>query len=102
MRVEMAGVYGMMADKIHPYGTDTVIDFFVTRQVWGTPEQCYEKIPNIRARVGNEPYVGVFSYGGMPWAEAERTPRLFAREVMPELQKLPQAAPAAGQAALPR
>jgi len=32
--------------------------------------------------------VGVFSYAGMPWPEAERNMRLFAREVMPALQKL--------------
>ena len=91
--------YGKMADKIHTYGTDTVVDFFVNLQVWGTPEQCYEKILDIRRRVGNEHYVGVFSYGGMPWAEAERNVRLFAREVMPELQKLAQSARPASQPA---
>ena len=36
--------YGKMAEKIHQYGTDTVIDYFMNLQVWGTPEQCYEKI----------------------------------------------------------
>jgi alkanesulfonate monooxygenase SsuD/methylene tetrahydromethanopterin reductase-like flavin-dependent oxidoreductase (luciferase family) len=80
--------YGKMADKIQSYGTDTVIDFFVNLQVWGTPAQCYEKILDIRRRVGNDHYVGVFSYAGMPWPEAERNMRLFAREVMPALQKL--------------
>ena len=44
--------------------TDAVIDFFVDLQVWGTPEQCYEKILDIRRRVGNEHFVGVFSYAG--------------------------------------
>ena len=33
-------------------------------------------------------YVGVFSYAGMPYDEAERNMRLFAEEVMPELKKL--------------
>jgi alkanesulfonate monooxygenase SsuD/methylene tetrahydromethanopterin reductase-like flavin-dependent oxidoreductase (luciferase family) len=80
--------YGKMADKIQTYGTDTVIDFFVNLQVWGTPEQCYERILDVRRRIGNEHYVGVFSYAGMPWDEAERNVRLFAREVMPALQRL--------------
>jgi alkanesulfonate monooxygenase SsuD/methylene tetrahydromethanopterin reductase-like flavin-dependent oxidoreductase (luciferase family) len=80
--------YGKMADKIQTYGTDTVIDFFVNLQVWGTPEQCYERILDVHRRVGNEHYVGVFSYAGMPWEEAERNARLFAREVMPALQRL--------------
>jgi alkanesulfonate monooxygenase SsuD/methylene tetrahydromethanopterin reductase-like flavin-dependent oxidoreductase (luciferase family) len=77
-----------MADKIHTYGADGVTDFFVDLQVWGTPAQCYEKILDVRDRVGNDHYVGVFSYAGMPWDEAERNMRLFAREVVPALQKL--------------
>ena len=37
-------------------------------------------------------FVGVFSYAGMPYDEAEANLRLFAAEVMPELQKLAAAA----------
>jgi alkanesulfonate monooxygenase SsuD/methylene tetrahydromethanopterin reductase-like flavin-dependent oxidoreductase (luciferase family) len=84
--------YGKMTEKIHTYGEDTVVEFFMNLQVWGTPEQCYEKILDIRRRTGNTHYVGVFSYAGMPWTEAERNMRLFAREVMPALQKLEQPA----------
>jgi len=80
--------YGKMTDKIHTYGQDKIIDFFVNLQVWGTPEQCYEKILDIHRRTANTHYVGVFSYGGMPVDEAERSLRLFARQVMPELQRL--------------
>jgi len=39
-------------------------------------------------RVGNDHFVGVFSYAGMPAAEAERNMCLFAKEVMPALQRL--------------
>ena len=80
--------YGKMAEKIATYGASTVTDFFTNLQVWGTPEQCYAKILDIRDRVGNETFVGVFSYAGMPYDAAERNMRLFAREVMPALQKL--------------
>jgi len=80
--------YGKMAEKIAQYGAGTVTDFFTNLQVWGTPEQCYAKILDIRDRVGNETFVGVFSYAGMPYDAAERNMRLFAREVMPALQKL--------------
>ena len=89
--------YGKMAEKIHQYGTDTVIDYFMNLQVWGTPEQCYEKILDIHARTGNSHYVGVFGYAGMPHDEAERNLRLFARDVMPELQKLDTTAAPAGR-----
>jgi len=91
--------YGKMAEKIAQYGTDTVIDYFMNLQVWGTPAQCYEKILDIHTRTGNSHYVGVFSYAGMPYEDAERNMRLFAREVMPALQKLGADAPASGRAA---
>ncbi len=80
--------YGKMAEKIATYGTDKVIDFFMNLQIWGTPEQCYAKILAVRERVENDAFVGVFSYAGMPHDEAERNLRLFAKEVMPELQKI--------------
>jgi alkanesulfonate monooxygenase SsuD/methylene tetrahydromethanopterin reductase-like flavin-dependent oxidoreductase (luciferase family) len=69
-------------------GTDALTEFFLSLQIWGTPEQCHQKILDIRSRVGCETFIGVFSYAGMPWEEAERNQRLFAREVMPELQRL--------------
>jgi hypothetical protein len=82
------------------YGTDTMIEYFMNLQVWGTLEECYEKIPDVNARTGNSHFVGVFSYAGMPYEEAEDNIRLFAREVMPELQKL-EARTAAGRVAAP-
>jgi len=87
--------YGKMSEKIQQYGTDTVIDYFMNLQVWGTPEQCCAKIADIAARTGNSHFVGVFSYAGMPYDEAERNMRLFARTVMPEVQRLEPAAVAA-------
>jgi alkanesulfonate monooxygenase SsuD/methylene tetrahydromethanopterin reductase-like flavin-dependent oxidoreductase (luciferase family) len=87
--------YGKMAEKIAQYGEDKVIDFFMNLQVWGTPEQCRARIADIHARTGNSHFVGVFSYAGMPYDEAERNMRLFAREVMPAVKQLAgDAAPA--------
>ncbi|MFM9884154.1 MAG: LLM class flavin-dependent oxidoreductase [Burkholderiales bacterium] len=87
--------YGKMAEKIQQYGAGSVADFFVDLQVWGTPEQCYQKIMDIHARTNNSHYVGVFSYAGMPYADAERSQRLFAKEVMPRLQAMPSSTRAA-------
>jgi len=53
-------------------GVDAMLDFFLSLQVWGTPEQWYRKILEIRERTGGESFVGVFSYDGMRFAEAER------------------------------
>jgi alkanesulfonate monooxygenase SsuD/methylene tetrahydromethanopterin reductase-like flavin-dependent oxidoreductase (luciferase family) len=75
-------------------GNDALTEFFLDLQVWGTPEQCVEKILDIRRRTGCETYIGVFSYAGMPIAEAERNMRLFARAVMPRLKALDAGQPA--------
>ena len=81
--------YGRMQEIASaPGGLDAMVEFFMGLQVWGTPEQCYAKALDIHQRVGNDTFVGVFSYAGMPHEECERNMRLFAREVLPELEKL--------------
>jgi alkanesulfonate monooxygenase SsuD/methylene tetrahydromethanopterin reductase-like flavin-dependent oxidoreductase (luciferase family) len=69
-----------------PGGVDAMIEFFLNLQVYGTPEQCYEKIINTQRRTGAEAFVGVFSYGGMPYDIAEHSMRAFANEVIPEIR----------------
>jgi alkanesulfonate monooxygenase SsuD/methylene tetrahydromethanopterin reductase-like flavin-dependent oxidoreductase (luciferase family) len=69
-----------------PGGLDQMVEFFLGLQVWGTPEQCYEKIITTQERTGAEAFNGVFSYAGMPYEIAEHSMRLFASEVMPELK----------------
>jgi alkanesulfonate monooxygenase SsuD/methylene tetrahydromethanopterin reductase-like flavin-dependent oxidoreductase (luciferase family) len=95
--------YGRMSEIARDKGgVDALTEFFLNLQVWGTPQQCIDKIVDIRARVGCDTFVGVFSYAGMPFEEAERSLRLFAREVKPALQALdddPRVAGAAPEAA---
>ncbi len=80
--------YSMVQERVSaPGGVDAMTEFFLGLQVWGTPEQCYERILDIQKRTGAEAYNGVFSYGGMPYDVAEASTRLFASEVMPELKK---------------
>ncbi|HYV58102.1 MAG TPA: LLM class flavin-dependent oxidoreductase [Candidatus Nitrosopolaris sp.] len=81
--------YGRMSEIAQEKGgTDALSEFFLSLQIWGTPEQCFEKILAVRARVGCDTFIPVFSYAGMPPEEAERNMRLFAREVLPELQRI--------------
>ena len=80
--------YGRVQEMVSaPGGADMMTEFFLNLQVWGTPEQCYEKILQIQSGTGAEAFVGVFSYAGMSYEDAEASMRLFAREVMPELKK---------------
>jgi alkanesulfonate monooxygenase SsuD/methylene tetrahydromethanopterin reductase-like flavin-dependent oxidoreductase (luciferase family) len=57
-------------------------------QVAGTPERCLEVLKNIRATVDAEEFVGIFKYGTMPQAQAERSMKLFATEVLPKVHAL--------------
>ena len=70
-----------------PGGVDAMVEFFLGLQIWGTPEQCYNRIVEVANRTGGEAFNGVFSYGGMPYDYAEQNLRTFAKEVMPELKK---------------
>lgn len=80
--------YGKMSDTINKYGSEEAVRFFVDLHVWGTPEQCYERILDIRAKVGCDRFMGAFGYAGMPPEEAERNLRLFASAVAPRLRAL--------------
>jgi alkanesulfonate monooxygenase SsuD/methylene tetrahydromethanopterin reductase-like flavin-dependent oxidoreductase (luciferase family) len=80
--------YREISQQLAKSGADAAAEYFLGLQVWGTPEQCLEKIDRIRRRVNSDHFTGVFSYAGMPYDEAERNMRLFAAEVIPELKKL--------------
>jgi alkanesulfonate monooxygenase SsuD/methylene tetrahydromethanopterin reductase-like flavin-dependent oxidoreductase (luciferase family) len=81
--------YGQFAKTIQDQGVDSAVEFFLNLQVWGDPDQCYDTIVSNAKRIGADAFVGVFSYAGMPWDEAERNMTCFAQKVMPRLQNLP-------------
>jgi alkanesulfonate monooxygenase SsuD/methylene tetrahydromethanopterin reductase-like flavin-dependent oxidoreductase (luciferase family) len=79
--------YKEVQERITAGAVDESVDFFLGLQVWGTPEQCHQKIVDTMERTGGEAFTGVFSYGGMPYEIAEESLRLFTHEVMPGLRK---------------
>ena len=54
----------------------------------GTPEHILERIKAIQAAISMEKLVIHFFYGGMPPEKAEKSLRLFAEKVLPELQAM--------------
>jgi alkanesulfonate monooxygenase SsuD/methylene tetrahydromethanopterin reductase-like flavin-dependent oxidoreductase (luciferase family) len=84
--------YGRMQEILNGGGADALTEFFLSLQIWGTPQQCYERVLDVRSKVGNDTFIAAFSYAGMPHAEAERSMRLFANQVMPELRRVGPAA----------
>jgi alkanesulfonate monooxygenase SsuD/methylene tetrahydromethanopterin reductase-like flavin-dependent oxidoreductase (luciferase family) len=53
--------------------------------VLGSPDTVARRLREICARVQPDVLLGVFSFGGLPAAQVERSIRLFAREVVPAL-----------------
>lgn len=80
--------YGKFHDTLKSHGEQKMIDFFVDLHVWGTPQQCLDKIANLHAKVGNSAFLGVFGYASMPSEEAERNLKLFAEKVLPGVKKI--------------
>ncbi|MDP1818658.1 MAG: LLM class flavin-dependent oxidoreductase [Acidimicrobiales bacterium] len=81
--------HGLMYDRLAaPGGAEKMTDFYVSLQPWGTPEQVYDKIVSFADLVGADTYVGVLRYGGMTREDGEANMRLFAEQVLPELQKV--------------
>ncbi|MFZ0657256.1 MAG: LLM class flavin-dependent oxidoreductase [Candidatus Binataceae bacterium] len=80
--------YEQMSKNLKGSNKDASVEYFLNLQVWGTPEDCFNKIDEIRTKVNADHYTGVFSYAGMPIEDAEKSLRVFAAEVMPELKKL--------------
>jgi alkanesulfonate monooxygenase SsuD/methylene tetrahydromethanopterin reductase-like flavin-dependent oxidoreductase (luciferase family) len=60
---------------------------FAETQVYGTPDQCIERLKEIQRTVGVDHFVGVFRYGGMPVEKAESSMRLFADAVLPVMHE---------------
>jgi alkanesulfonate monooxygenase SsuD/methylene tetrahydromethanopterin reductase-like flavin-dependent oxidoreductase (luciferase family) len=60
---------------------------FIDDHPWGTPDQVAAHIKKIAADFGAEEMMFIFKYGGMPREVAEKSIRLFAEEVLPELHE---------------
>ena len=75
------------------YDEDGVVDLFLSMQVYGTPEQCYEKVVAMHKMFDICGNVSAFKFAGMPYADARASQRLYAQEVMPLLKKLGSPAP---------
>ncbi len=67
-------------------GPDQMLEMYLDLQVWGTPKMCVERIRRTCERMRAETFTGVFSYAGMPYAQAEKNLRLFASQCLPELK----------------
>jgi len=80
--------YAAAADRMKAAGVtrDQQSSAFVNNHIWGTPEQCVEKIKAVREQLGACAFLAIFNYAGMPVEEAKRNQALFAAKVLPKLK----------------
>ncbi len=78
--------YGALARNIKKHGIDAFVNFLADLQIYGTPDQVFEKIIEHQKLADSGAVIGVFSYGGMPHALARHNMDLFAAEVLPRLR----------------
>ncbi len=79
-----AKTYAKMKD---PVARKKMTDFYVSIQIVGTPDDCLQQVGELQRLTGTDHIVCDFSYGGMPHHEGELNMRLFAKDVMPVLQR---------------
>jgi alkanesulfonate monooxygenase SsuD/methylene tetrahydromethanopterin reductase-like flavin-dependent oxidoreductase (luciferase family) len=78
--------YAQKAEIARKGGLEGAVEGFMQAAVWGTPERILGELEARRATVGDFELNVSFRFGGIPYPEAERSLRLFAREVLPVLQ----------------
>jgi alkanesulfonate monooxygenase SsuD/methylene tetrahydromethanopterin reductase-like flavin-dependent oxidoreductase (luciferase family) len=79
--------YARASELFAEIGLDTAVKGYCGVQTWGTPEMILEKLRRRRELLGDFELNMIVNYGGLPYDEAEKSLRLFAGEVLPELHR---------------
>ncbi len=79
--------YGSASEAFRAVGLESSAKVYTGIQAWGTPEQLIEKLRHRRELLGDYDLSLIVHYGGMPVELAERSVRLFAERVLPELKR---------------
>jgi len=78
--------YATASDLFKQVGLEVAADVYCSVQTWGTPQMILEKLRWRQELIGGFELNLISNYGGMPFEEAEKSIRLFASEVLPEVQ----------------
>lgn len=79
--------YGAQQEAMRNDATPFLRGFYGSHP-WGTPDQTIRRATELANAFGTNEIMFVFKYGSMPMAKAEKSMRLFAREVLPALKEL--------------
>src|ERR1700733_10446243 len=79
--------YAQKSELARTAGRDGVINALLQVAVRGTPDQVLRAYEGRRDLLGDYELNSSFRFGGIPFAKAETSMRLFAKEVMPVLKQ---------------
>ncbi len=80
------GDYADNAELLRESGMEDAANGFVEINTYGTPREILEKMEQRKGQIGTFDLTVQVSYGGLTGEQAEKSIRLFAKEVLPELQ----------------
>jgi alkanesulfonate monooxygenase SsuD/methylene tetrahydromethanopterin reductase-like flavin-dependent oxidoreductase (luciferase family) len=78
--------YSNVGKFIKKHGVDGAARDFALLMPWGTPDQVIEKVSFIQNTIDANGVFFNFSFAGMPFDDAERSMKCFAKYVLPELK----------------
>ena len=79
--------YQQKAEIARKAGLSGAVDGFMKAASWGTPDKILRGLEERRKVVGDFELNVAFRFGGTPLDVCERGLKLFAREVLPVIQK---------------
>ena len=78
-------LYANASDAFRAVGMEPALNTYHGIQTWGTPLQILEKLEARKRLLGGFETLVIARYGGMSFEDAERSLRLFAGKVLPEV-----------------
>ena len=78
--------YQQKAEIARKAGMDGAVKGFMEAASWGTPDKILRGLEKRRKLIGNFELNVAFRFGGTPLAVAERSLKLFAKEILPVLK----------------
>ena len=67
-------------------GLEGAVAGFMQAAIWGTPERVLRELESRRGVIGDFELNAAFRFGGVPYEIAERSLKMFAKEILPVLK----------------
>ena len=78
--------YGKNAEMLRAMGESGFLKGFMRANAYGTPDQILSRLESRRKALGSFEQSTAFRFGGISYEKAEKSMRLFAKEVLPVLK----------------